>query len=131
ILNFQQWTPSVNGWTGLFGSLSGMRPPAGTIIFVEEIQNGYGGAFDNVNGRGGGGFLNTWEDLVGVFHKNGDNYGFADGHVEFHAYENLANMIRIRNLILYPQPGQNRFPSAVNDPDFAWLVHHLNPIYFP
>ncbi len=77
---------SINGYlNGEWASsgtrtFTGIRNPARTTVFIEECDlRGYlMGSFIANSG--------SWIDYVAVNHLNGDNFSFADGHMEYRTY---------------------------------------------
>jgi prepilin-type N-terminal cleavage/methylation domain-containing protein len=77
---------SINGYLNGEWAASGARTytairyPARTIVFIEECDlRGYlMGSFIANSG--------SWIDYVAVNHRNGDNFSFADGHMEYRTY---------------------------------------------
>ncbi len=107
----------LNGTQSKATTLSGIRSLPRTLTFIEEFDDrGYlMGGFAMWGGD------SEWTDTVGVFHDNGDNYGYADGHAEFRAYRNPGFLISVR--------GQH-YVSDPNDVDCAWVNQHMWPTQF-
>jgi len=53
---------------------------------------------------------NRWIDYVGVFHQNGDNVSFLDGHVEFFEYQDSRT-------IKFGEGGWHFFSNHPDNPD--------------
>ncbi len=71
---------SVFGGLPYVTKISQVNRPATTIWFLEEYDNrGYNeGGFEEYQPKN-----NTWVDIPGLFHFDGCNLSFADGHCEW------------------------------------------------
>ena len=118
VIRDQNRSVSLSGYMNGEGSktetLSGILSLTRTLTFIEEYDNR--GYLINSFAWGGPG---SWVDTVGVFHDNGDNYGFADGHAEFRAYNNPGFLITVR--------GTHYVGVPANDPDCNWVDAHIWP----
>ena len=91
-------------------SFTAIRFPDRTIVFVEECDlRGYlMGSFEANS--------SSWIDYVAVNHKDGDNFSFADGHMEYRKYVSPDT---------YGITGHGA--SGTANPDLQWLAARMWP----
>lgn len=89
---------------------SGIQYPSRTLVFVEECD---------LRGYLMGSFIanrNKWIDYVAINHLDGDNFSFADGHMEYRTYVSPDT---------YGISSHNA--SGNNNADLAWIADHMWP----
>jgi len=117
-------TYSINGYLdeNSFGwmphvvyRLSSVRQPSMVIYMLDEYDNrGYNeGGFEEYYP-----YNNTWVDIPGLFHFNGNNLSFVDGHVEWWPW------VDQRTLKLTPGAAGTGI-STPGDPDLYRLENYL------
>jgi prepilin-type N-terminal cleavage/methylation domain-containing protein len=107
---------SINGYlNGEWASsgttkYSGLQFPARTIVFIEECD---------LRGYLMGSFIanrNTWIDYVAINHLDGDNFSFADGHMDYRTYVSPDT---------YGITGHGT--SGANNDDLQWIAARMWP----
>lgn len=107
---------SINGYLNGEWVASGARrfadifSPTRTIVFVEECD---------LRGYLMGSFIanrSSWIDYVAVNHKTGDNFSFADGHMEYRIYVSPDT---------FGITGHST--GGKNNQDLQWIATHLWP----
>ncbi len=107
---------SINGYLNGEWTASGARRyadllfAARTIVFVEECD---------LRGYLMGSFIanrNTWIDYVAINHLDGDNFSFADGHMEYRTYVSPDT---------FGITGHST--SGANNADLQWIANRMWP----
>ncbi len=96
-----------------FFKLSQIQDPSRIFVFIEEHPDSIGDGY----------FLNRpdsyeWTDLPASYHNGGANLSFADGHLEYHRWQQGGTKPA-------PTPGSAHLPFRVTegtDSDFEWLM---------
>lgn len=89
---------------------SGIQFPSRTIVFIEECD---------LRGYLMGSFIanrNTWIDYVAINHLDGDNFSFADGHMEYRTYVSPDT---------FGITGHST--SGANNEDLQWIAARMWP----
>lgn len=94
--------------------IGGVPKPSATLSFIEEPdpRGGLAGSWImNMGDR------DRWVDPVGTWHRNGANFAFLDGHMEYWQWEDA------RTLLI----GYTFYASTPNNPDLLRIKRHIAP----
>jgi prepilin-type N-terminal cleavage/methylation domain-containing protein/prepilin-type processing-associated H-X9-DG protein len=94
--------------------------PADIFVFLDEhpdsIDDGY---FLNSDT----GWTPTWTDLPASYHDGGGNFSFADGHAEYHHWQNASTKQPARAYGINP-PLPMQIPDGTQD--FYWVLSKMS-----
>lgn len=114
--------------TDIGGRLPGPTP-ANAWVFCDEHPNTINNGALSWGSRNEG-----WTDLPASYHQNGDNFSFADGHVEYHkwlsSYNAIANIGICAPVFPPPVGGWPGSPiTGANPIDMDWVTSHGSASY--
>ena len=106
------------------GRLPGKAPASAWVICDEHPNTINNGALS------WGGPL-QWADLPASYHESGDNFGFVDGHVEYHQWLTGYNSVNNTGICKPVDPsGSLSSPSTgFNLADINWVTSHGTATY--
>jgi prepilin-type processing-associated H-X9-DG protein len=119
--NFSQTGVNVNNTNYVqFFRTFNIPQPADIFVFLDEhpdsIDDGY--FLNNDSGS-----APTWTDLPASYHDGGANFSFADGHSEYHRWQNASTKQPAQAYgIASPLP--MRIPDGTQD--FLWVVSKMS-----
>jgi prepilin-type N-terminal cleavage/methylation domain-containing protein len=113
-----------------FGRLPGPRLSDAWVLCDEHpnTQNNgciaWGGSINNSG---------NWQDMPANYHSRGDDFSFADGHVEFHkwfsGYNGGPNVGLCEPVFVPPASAWQNFPNVGNPVDMIWVTEHGSAPY--
>ena len=79
---------SVKTWN-TYSKMNQVQSASTKIVFVQEaqlsLQDSVFGNYPLISGTP----INTWYNMPANYHNNGENFSFADGHVEYHKWHSV------------------------------------------
>lgn len=95
-----------------FRQTSGIPNPSGILLFLDEHPDSINDAYYFVTL----GPASTWGDIPAAYHDGGNNFAFADGHAENHAWLAPTNIPLVR--YSYSSP----VLRGAGKDDYAWVA---------